>query len=149
MNLYAETVTAGTSEEPRQVLFRAPGLLRLQTLGDSPVRGLFSVNGRCFAVAGGSFYELTSTTTAVLRGSVTAGTSSVDMASNSVQICVIADGLGYIFTLATNLFVRIAGTAFPTTAVSLTTIDTYFIVLASGTNQFSCRLRSTARAGPV
>jgi hypothetical protein len=139
MNLYPEAVASdGGSPDVDYILVRSPGTVTTQTLADSPGRGKFSIDGRDFAVVGGSFYELlTAGATAVLRGSFFHGASTVKMECNTVQICIIADGLGYIFTLATNAFQQIASAGFPAYAVSLTSIDTYFIVLSQNTNQFS------------
>lgn len=136
LNVFPEAITApGVTAKSRLVLRRKPGLSLQQTLGDSPGRGAFAINGRAFCVAGSSFYELLSPTTFVKRGSIPAGTSAVQMAANGVQICLIADGLGFIFTLATNAFTQITSTGFPP-ATSLTSLDTYFIVLKQNSNQF-------------
>ena len=138
MNLYPEAIASdGGSKDIDYILVRAPGTVTTQTLGDSPGRGKFAINGRDFAVAGGSLFELLSPTTSALRGSFAAGTSPVDMECNTIQICIVADGLGYCFTLASNTFAQITAAGFPAYAVTLTSIDTYFLVLSRNTNQFS------------
>ncbi len=139
MNLYPEAIASdGGAPDQRMVLVRTPGLAPLQTLPDAPGRGSFSVNGRCFAVVGGSFFELLSPTTNVLRGTLPHGTSPVEMEDNSIQILLIADSLPYLFTLATNVFAPVLGQAgFPASAVSITAIDTYFLALGANSNQFS------------
>lgn len=136
INMYPELIAGpGITGKSRLVLRRTPGLVLQQTLADSPIRGLFSINGRTFAVAGGSFFELLTATTSIPRGTIPAGTTPVQMAANGVQICVVADRLGFIFDLATNVFTQITSTGFPP-ATSLTCIDTYFIVLKQNSNQF-------------
>jgi hypothetical protein len=137
-NVYPESIAAdGGSPAVRQVLVRVPGYELRQTLGDAPGRGKFSVNNRDFAVAGGSFYELLTPTTSILRGAITYGTTPVQMCSNSVQLMILADGKGYIFTFATNAFAQITDPNFPPYAISGCSIDTYFLVLGRATNQFS------------
>lgn len=140
MNVYPELI-AGDGGTPSEewVLVRTPGLKLLQTLGDTPNRGIFSTAGRCFVVAGGSFYEVTGLATATLRGSLITSTAlPVLMRSNSVEVMVLADGFGYIFNLATNVFTQITDPDFPSDgfADGLAMIDTYFIVSAKQTNKF-------------
>lgn len=155
MNVYPEVINApGVTAKSKLVLRRRPGLNLLQTLADSNlvrllagpthavVRGLFAVDGRVFAVVGATFYELISPTTPSVLGSFASAsynsTAPVQWACNSTQILILADGLGYVFTLATGAFAQITGQAgFPANAVSCTAIDTYFIVLGSGSNQFA------------
>lgn len=135
VNVFGEVLGMGPTA--RLVMYRTPGLGLQVALPDSPNRGSFAINGRCFKVAGGSFFELMSPTSAVLRGTFPTGTSPVSLADNSVQICMVADGLGYIFNLASNTFTQITGqNGFPLYAHTVTSIDTYFIVLGTG-NQFA------------
>jgi len=137
LNLIPQVVAAdGGSRATRLILVRAPGLALRQTLPDSPGRGAFALNGRAFAVAGSSFYELLSPTTYIQRGTIAAGTSAVKFDANGVQVGFVADGRGYMFTLATNAFAQVTDVNFPNPAVGLTSIDTYFLTLAGGTNQF-------------
>jgi hypothetical protein len=137
-NLFPEVVNVpGTTPKARIVLRRKPGYNLLQTLPDSPGRGKFAINGRDFAVAGGSFFELLSATTSILRGSIPAGTSPVQMACNTVQVGLLADGLFYVFVLATNTFIPVIGqNGLPANPVSLTSIDTYFLLLGGNSNEF-------------
>lgn len=139
LNLFPEIQTApGTTAKSKLILRRKPGLALLQTLGDSPGRGKFSIDGRDFAVAGGSFYELLTPTTSIVRGSFASGTSPVQMCANTTQIAILADGLLYIFTLATNTFAAVTGqNGLPSYVVSLCSIDTYFLALGQNSNEFS------------
>lgn len=140
INLYCESVDADAGYQAGKapmVLYRTPGLNLLQTLPDAPVRAEFAINGRVFAVAGQTFFELTSATTNVKWGSVAASTLPAQMCSNGVQVLILSGGLGYIFNLTTNIFSPIAeGGGFPANAVSITTIDTYFLALAGDTSEF-------------
>lgn len=139
VNLYPETVDADAGYKAGKapmVLYRTPGLSLLQTLADSPCRSATAINGRCFAVAGSTLYELTSGATAVARGTVALDTNPAQFAYTSTQLLVLSAGFGYIFDLATDVLTAISASAFPHPATSCTQIDTYFIVLAGGTNQF-------------
>ena len=54
-----------------QMLLPCPGFETFTTLADTPVRGLFSQNDRTFAVAGSTFYELTTLGASIVRGQTT------------------------------------------------------------------------------
>ena len=137
MNLFPEVINgAGVTAKAKIVLRRRPGIALLQTLGDSPGRGAFAIDGRVFAVAGGSFYELVSTTTAVLRGSFPNSTTAVQMCCNTVQVLLLADGLLYCFNLASNAFVPVT-VGVPSSVASICSIDTYFLALSTSSNQFT------------
>lgn len=137
-NLYLEKqIDPATDAKRKLILRRRPGLsVPLQTLGATPGRGAFAIDGRCFAVAGGSFYELLTPTTSVLRGAVANDGNAVQFACNSTQILILAGGSGYVFTLATNTLQQITAAAFPANAVSCCSIDTYFLVLGANSNEF-------------
>ena len=77
MNLFAEAIPAAPGGAGRLVLYRTPGLKLLQTLPTAPVRGLYAINGRVFAVAGNVFYELLTPTTYIARGTLNEGGSPV------------------------------------------------------------------------
>ena len=137
VNGYPEAIAGpGITPKSRLVWRRRPGYVLRQTLADSPGRGKYSINGRDFCVAGGSFFELLSPTTSILRGSIPPGSSPVQFACNSIQVAFVAAGLYYCFTLATNAFAAVTA-GLPAYITSLTELDTYFIVLAQGTNQFT------------
>src|SRR6185436_17769378 len=57
VNLFLEGVESG-SGAAKKVFFGTPGLLEFCTLDDSPVRGLWAGEGRLFAAAGTSVYEI-------------------------------------------------------------------------------------------
>jgi hypothetical protein len=137
-NLFPEIINGpGITPKSRFILRRRAGLNLLQTLGDNPGRGKYSINGRDFAVVGGSFFELLTPTTSVLRGSIPYGTSAVQMKCNTVQVGLLADGLLYMFNLGTNTFLPVTGQdGLPAYCVSLDVIDTYFLILGQSSNEF-------------
>ncbi len=114
INLFPETVESKANAK-KSVLYGTPGLTRLTTVTDTICRGMFSHDGRTFAVMGSSLYELTlsgsqSTLVAIatLRGSSGAlGTDGLPcfFATNGKggnQLAIVSAGKLYIFTLTTN-----------------------------------------------
>lgn len=57
VNLFPEVVESGVGKAS-PVLYTVPGLRSFLELPDSPVRGLYAFDGRTFAVAGSTFYEV-------------------------------------------------------------------------------------------
>lgn len=155
MNVYPELI-AGDSGAPSEewVLHRVPGLSGLPLVPgvvidpSTPIRGMITVQGRVFVVAGFTFYEIDRYTDpaywrAYVMGhllTVAPGTAPVIMKATAVEICLLADSLGYIFNLQSLTFTQITSAAFPTGASALAMMDTYFIASAwaggSGGNQF-------------
>ena len=56
-NMYLETIESPNAPD-RDVLYPIPGLTLWTTLADTPLRGLYTQNGRLFAVAGATPYEI-------------------------------------------------------------------------------------------
>lgn len=112
-----------------QSLYGTPGLSLFSTGGIGPVRGCFySTNGRAFYVSSNSLYEVTSAGISTIVGTLTTATNTiVEMEENGFQLA-ICDGLKlYIFTYATNAFVKVTDPDLPS-AATLTFIDGYFVV---------------------
>jgi hypothetical protein len=139
INLFPEINAApGTDAKAKIILRRRGGFALQQTVAGGNGRGIFQVNGRCFAVVGTNFVELLTPTTSTVRGTIPSGTSPIEWGSNSVQVIFLADGKGYTFNLSTGVFAQITGQdGFPTYAVSLAIVDLYAIVLERSTNKFS------------
>ena len=112
INLFFESLDSSTNPK-KGVLYGTPGLIPLVTVTDTICRGMFSHNGRHFAVVGSTLYELTltgsgptMTATATNRGSVTTDGRPVYFASNGDggnQMAIVSNGKLYIFTLSTNV----------------------------------------------
>lgn len=78
-----------------------PGLVESYDLG-SAIRGVLNVNGRYFAVAGATLFELNADGTSTSRGTLSSSTGFVGMTDNTTQLC-ISDGYRlYVLTLSTN-----------------------------------------------
>jgi len=161
INMYWEPVAAaGGNPAQRAILVRTPGTLQKVVLPaaglTSPYsggRGMITVLGRCFCVAGGGFYELTYSLgiTYTLRGSLVAAgfgpiAEPAAMCTTGREILICARGWGYVFNLATNVFTQITAPGFPAypAAVTCCAIDTFFIAVQglspgapAGTGNFS------------
>lgn len=90
------------------------------------IRGSHQCLGRAFAVNNTQLYELFEDGTSILRGTVAAKDTYVDMDDNGRQV-VLVDGVnGYILTLADNDFQRITAAGWRGSA-TVCEVDGYFI----------------------
>ncbi|NBW18940.1 MAG: hypothetical protein EBR82_64295, partial [Caulobacteraceae bacterium] len=106
VNLFPEVVPEG-GKEPA-FLQRCPGLLKLATIGNGPIRGLWtfsSDNSTAFVVSGNSLYKINTSYTATLLGAI-ASTGPVSMADNGTQLFIAANGPSYIYNNLTNTFAQ-------------------------------------------
>jgi hypothetical protein len=121
-------------------LYARPGNAVFATVGSGAGRGGFlAANGRAFVVSGSEVYELSSSGTGTLRGSLLTSAGDITIAENGFQLA-ICDGTDlYILTYATNVFQRVVSANLPS-AASVIFLDGYFIVnrsLTSGIFQIS------------
>ncbi len=126
INLFPEVVPEA-GKEPAY-LQRCPGLLNLATIGDGPIRGLWSFssdNSVAFVVSGNSLYKINTSYTPTLLGTIT-GTGPVSMADNGTQLFIAANGPSYIYNNTTNVFSQITDGDFPG-AVTVGYLDGYFV----------------------
>jgi hypothetical protein len=129
-------VTESPGEAQRITYYGTPGIKTLTTLADSPGRGLFFQDGRCFAVTGGTLYELTiasdaSSVTVTTRGTVANDGQPVTMCSSGInghQLFIVSGGSGYILDLNTHVLTTLT-TNFPPNALMGAYLDGYFIAL--------------------
>jgi hypothetical protein len=122
VNLFPEVIPNEGKEAG--FLNRAPGLTLLTTVGNGPVRGLWSFEGYMYAVSGNTLYKINSSYTATALGTV-AGTGQVSMSDNGTQLFVAANGPSYIYNSNTNVFAQITDPDFPG-AVTVSYLDGYF-----------------------
>lgn len=126
VNLFPEIIPEG-GKEPGW-LQRAPGLRKLASVGDGPIRGLWAFNGsaaEAFVVSGQFLYKIDRNWVATKLGLV-AGTAPVSMADNGTQLFVAANGPSYIYNVNTKVFSQIVAGAFPG-AVTVGYLDGYFV----------------------
>jgi hypothetical protein len=123
VNLYAEATAEGGKEAG--FLSRCPGLSARITVGDGPIRGLWTYGGNGYVVSGLELYKIAPDYTSTLLGSVT-GTGPVSMTDNGTQLFVACNGPGFIYNANTNVFSVIGDPDFAG-AVNVGFIDGYFV----------------------
>lgn len=112
VNLFPEVVPEGGKEAA--FLNRAPGLRLLTTIGEGPIRGLWTFGGFGYVVSGTELYKINSLYTATLLGTVD-GTGPVSMASNvntaevgsNAQLMIACNPNSYIYDTTTGAFSQI------------------------------------------
>lgn len=129
VDLIPELIESGSGRS-RARLMKRPGLFTFVTLGSNPVRKMIEINGRAFAIAGGTFYEIFSGGTSTSRGTVSSS-GWASMAASKTQVIVAAGGALSCFTLATNVLTPIA----PPAAEWVTQSDNYFIAMEPNTQK--------------
>ncbi len=126
VNLFAEIIPEA-GKEPA-FLQRCPGLRLLATVGNGPIRGLWSFSAdasRAFVVSGDRLYRIDTNWVSTFIGNVS-GTGPVSMADNGTQLFIAANGPSYIYNNATNAFAQITDPDFPG-AVTVGYLDGYFV----------------------
>jgi len=136
MNLFATTVESQANSK-QKVLWGTPGLKRLFSVGTTSCRGLFSEDGRTFAVVGGTLYELDLTAnTSTTLGAIADDGEPVSFASNGrggEQLAICGGGSLYIFELDTNTFHGPVAVPLTDAATCVQFIDGYFLLLEAST----------------
>lgn len=138
VNLFTERTTPGNSKTPAY-LRGTPGVTPFVACGDAPLRGLFSQDGRCFAVAGSRCVEILETGVVVDLGAVADDDLPASMASNGSagqQVLVVAGGFGYIIDLVSSTLSAALGGDFPADAGMCAFMDGYFLVLVKDSRRF-------------
>jgi hypothetical protein len=132
VNFYAEIVEVKEGKS-QLVLYPTPGFALEVTLSDGPVRALYTLNSRTFAVGGGTFYELTLVSGAIVAtayGLVTQDAYPATISSNGPifnELLITSGDDAYLFNLATNVLTDITATIGPAKMGGF--VDGYFIKL--------------------
>jgi len=139
INLYLQPRDAGSPKSPVG-MFGTPGCTPFWRLPDAPVRAAFQQDGRQFAVAGSTFYELFADGTfddyPFTPTSIEGATISSN-GSDGNQLFIVASGRGFIFDLLADTFTPIADSDFPQGAARMGGfLDGRFFVLQVGTDIF-------------
>jgi len=126
-------------------LVGTPGTVKFADFSSGIIRMMHKVVDRCFVVVGANLYELYSDGTysaslGTFTGDLTTAIVAVDngVSANGVggdQILMLANGLGYIYNINTEVFAQITDVNFPSNAQDATFLDGYFIV-SDGTMKF-------------
>ena len=125
VNLFPE-INAEDGKDPAW-LSRCPGLSLLATVGNGPIRGLWTFGNYGYVVSGNTLYKLTTNWTATPIGTV-AGTGPVSMVDNGTQLFIACNPQGYIYNASTNAFGQITDPDFPG-AVTVGYLDGYFVFI--------------------
>jgi len=139
INLYPQLPQAGTPKNPEGLLLGCPGLQPRYALPAGPVRGMFTQNGRAFAIGGASLCELFANQSYRFRGLVATDGQPASFAANGAagnQLMITSGGLGYIFDLTTNTLAPITDASFPADVAQGEFLNSYFIVRVANSNQF-------------
>lgn len=113
VNFYSEAVEVSESKS-QLVLYPTPGFALECALPAWPVRGLYTLNGRTFAVGGTYLCELTLAGTSIsvtLRGTMTSDDQPVTMSSNGDaghQLFIASGNYAYVFDLNTNVLALVS-----------------------------------------
>jgi len=137
INFYVEGTDPGTGKV-KAYLVGTPGLVKWLVLPDSPVRGLFEQDGRAFAVAGSSFFELFADQSATFYGTVAEDDNLATFASNGSaghQLAITSGGVFYIFDLIANTLTAVTIGIEPVTMVEF--MDGYFLVNKTDSRTFA------------
>jgi len=110
VNQYLEASNIPEARAPGYVR-TTPGSTQFSDLGE-PLRGLKTVNGTLYAVAGTKFYSVSTAGVKTDLGTV-AGADYVEIIYNSTQIMIAAGTVGYVYTISTGAFAQIIDADFP------------------------------------
>jgi len=134
VNLFPEIVPDASGGKEPAFLQRAPGLRLLATLGNGPVRGLWTFGGYGYAVSGDKLYKIDSFWVATIKGTVT-GAGPVSMVDNGTQLFIAAGADGFIYNANTDVFAQITDPDFPG-ATTVGFIDGYFVFNEPNSQKF-------------
>ena len=95
INCYAEKADGDKRED--FAVMPSPGLTVWATVGVGPIRGRIVCAGVLYVVSGTVLYSVASDGTATALGTVL-GSEPVRMACNYTEVCVAADGTGYVYS---------------------------------------------------
>lgn len=123
-------------------LFGAPGLALFCTLSQGNGRKTFcAANERAFVVSGTKLYEVNSLGVSTEQGTLGQSNGHVSIAETDIQMAVCDGTSVFIFTYATNKFVKVSS-GLPDTVSYVTSIDGYFIAIERNSGRFfKSRLR--------
>lgn len=104
INLFPEAVPQGGTA--KSALWPIPGTVDFGTVSESPGRGAFTHDGRCFAVFGRTLYEFDSAGTGTNRGTLATDANPATFDTNGDgggELMITSGGAGYILDLTTNV----------------------------------------------
>lgn len=168
VNCFSEpSPTSGQNDVKNQdtplILRRAPGIQAFYDTGltDSPVRGMWVMQGILYAVIGSKLYRIDINGSPTIIGTGILGSKRVLMSDNGYCLVIIApeltnsgvnpgDNVGFTYTTA-GAFAPITDLTFlQLGAINLGFIDSYIVFLAANGREFyNCDSQSTSGTGPI
>ena len=144
INWFVENPDGGAQgKNPQGMLVPRPGLRPFATLAAGPVRDIFEINGRCFAVGGSSFEEVFASGNTIVRGTVGSAqfglSDVVSMCSSgtqSNQLALSSYGQLYVLDMLTNVLTHVTGINFMQPVQTVVFFNSDFLALRGGTRQF-------------
>lgn len=130
INFYAEKQPQDAKSPV--VLYGAPGLQSVATVGTGPIRGMRVMNNLLYVVSGSQLYAVNQFYNPTLLGSGISGGGYVQMQDNGAQVILVNGMQGYIYDTATSLFSKITDPNFYP-ANTVTYLDGYFLLGRNGT----------------
>jgi hypothetical protein len=135
INLFVESTQPGGDVKAPKDLQSMPKVHPRLVWPEQPIRGLFNINGRAFAVGGTLFGEFFADNTIGTTHTVTNDDQPVSMCSNGTagnQILIISGGDGYIYDTLADTFAAITDPDFPDPAKMGEFLNGYFLALQGG-----------------
>lgn len=111
INWYVENIES-PGGKVKAALYPTPGVDEFVTVAQVGGRAMFAQAGRCFAVIGTGFYEIFSTGTATLRGTVALDTNPAQIVSNGdggQELFITSGRKGYTYDLVGNTLTQTVG----------------------------------------
>jgi hypothetical protein len=144
INWFVENPDGGAlGKNPQGMLVPRPGLRPFATLAEGPVRDIFEINGRCFAVGGLSFEEVFASGNTIVRGTVGSAqyglSDVVSMCSSgtqSNQLALTSYGQLYVMDMLTNVLTHVTSINFMQPVQTVLFFNSDFLALRGGTRQF-------------
>jgi hypothetical protein len=146
INWYVENVESGDGKSAR-VLYPTPGLSVFgAAAGLNQVRGLWTINGRTFAVIDAQLYEVLGNGNLNALGGVNNDGNPVSMVASPQQLLIASGGLLYVYFLQAvtisgvlnpaGTFTPIPAATFPSPVPQVTYDDGFFVALVSSSEKY-------------
>ena len=133
INFYLEERPDG--DKTAIVAIGTPGTTSFADLGDTAVRGMWSVGDYAYVVHRGTFYEINNAGVATSKGTIDTTSGRVSISDNGTQVMIATGTSGYIYTISGGAFAIISDGDYPG-GDTVTFLDGYFIVNSPDTGKF-------------
>lgn len=135
VNLFVEGGGSGAKTEA--ALLGTPGMVEFVTLIDGgEVRSLWPAStGDLYAVCGDKLFHVTQGGVVTSLGTLDTSTGPVSMGDNGVQVFMADNPNGYVYTIATNAFVKVQDADWPGCAM-VDYLDGYAVGITPDSGQF-------------